>query len=202
MEGEDCIIWVKDAFFLADFFRLSWPFCAAGAAPGRALASPGGRACGALLNTQRGMSQLGADGLPRRPIMSSSCAATTEINCTRPERSPLFAMYGGWIDRFRSESLTILTCDVDNWKKAAARHERPTSSEQELPDAVPFSSRRYCGREACLDSSTRPRRCTLTAATASCLSLGRVFRDLWPARVTVLPPRRQLHYSCDTGAAA
>ena len=144
----------------------------------------------------------GADGLPRRPIMSSSCAATTEINCTRPERSPLFAMYGGWIDRFRSESLTILTCDVDNWKKAAARHERPTSSEQELPDAVPFSSRRYCGREACLDSSTRPRRCTLTAATASCLSLGRVFRDLWPARVTVLPPRRQLHYSCDTGAAA
>ena len=124
-------------------------------------ASARGRACGALLYTSAACHNRGADGLPRRPIMSSSCAATTEINCTRPERSPLFAMYGGWIDRFRSESLTILTCDVDNWKKAAARHERPTSSEQELPDAVPFSSRRYCGREACLDSSTRPRRCTL-----------------------------------------
>jgi len=63
------------------------------------------------------------------------------------------------------------------------------------PDAIAAGKRASTLRHALVDALS-------SAATASCLSLGRVFRDLWPARVTVLPPRRQLHYSCETGAAA
>ena len=46
------------------------------------------------------------------------------------------------------------------------------------PDAIAAGKRASTLRHALVDALS-------SAATASCLSLGRVFRDLWPARVTV-----------------